>query len=62
MQIKDKLVKVNDNFSVLMYDNGFMIEIAGRDRNDNWATAKIMAHDIEELIVLIKEAITITRD
>ena len=62
MQIKDKLVKVNDNFSVLMYDNGFMIEIAGRDLNDNWATAKIMAHDIEELIVLIKEAITITRD
>lgn len=62
MQIKDKLDKVNDNFSVQIYDNGFMIEIAGRDHEDNWASAKIMTNDIQELIVLIKEAATLVRD
>jgi hypothetical protein len=45
-----------------MYDNGFMLEIGGRDHDDNWASAKIMTNDFQELIVLIKEAATLVRD
>mgnify|MGYP003335859535 CR=1 FL=1 len=30
-KIGDKLVKVSDSFSVCRYDNGFLIEISGRD-------------------------------
>ena len=30
-QSVDKLAKVNDNFTVNMYDNGFMVDIGGRD-------------------------------
>ena len=37
--INDKLAKVNDNFTVNMYDNGFMVEIGGRDSDDEWKTA-----------------------
>ena len=32
-----KLVKVNDSFTVNRYDNGWMVEVNGRDNNDDWA-------------------------
>ncbi len=45
-----------------MYDNGFMLEISGRDDNGDWATAKILCKDMDELIGLIKEAAAMERD
>ena len=60
-KIADKLDKVNESFTVNMYDNGFMIEIGGR-KNDDWKTAKIMVPTIDELVVLIKEAVDMERD
>ena len=30
-KISDKLNKVNDSFTVNMYENGFMVDIGGRD-------------------------------
>lgn len=62
MQLNDKLNKVNDNFSVYMYDNGYMLEVSGRDDNEDWTTAKILCKDLDELIALIKEASTMNRD
>lgn len=62
MKLQDKLVKVNDNFNVYMYDNGYMLEISGRDDNENWATAKILCKDLDALIDLIKEATAAERD
>ncbi len=61
-KISDKLVKVNDNFTINMYDNGFMIEIGGRNKKDDWAAAKITCSSIEELVELIKEAATLERE
>ncbi len=61
MKLNEKLEKVNDNFSVYMYDNGFMLEISGRDNGD-WATAKILCKDMDQLISLIKEAADMERD
>ena len=34
-KIGDKLAKVNDNYTINMYDNGFMIEVGGRDHDDD---------------------------
>ena len=50
----DKLDKVSDNFSVNRYDNGYMIEIGGK-RKDDWQTAKILVGTVEELISLVRE-------
>ena len=50
-----KLVKVNDSFSVNRYDNGWMVEIGGRDKKDEWANTKILCNTEDELIALIKE-------
>ncbi len=62
MRLEDKLIKVNDNFTVYMYDNGYMLDIGGRDNNDNWVTSKILCNDLDALVALIKEATTMDRD
>lgn len=61
-KISDKLAKVNESFTVNMYDNGYMIEIGGRTSGDDWANAKILVNTIEELVELIKEASEMERD
>jgi hypothetical protein len=62
MKLNEKLEKVNDNFSVYMYDNGFMLEISGRDSGGDWATAKVLCKNMDELIGLIKEAADMEKD
>jgi len=61
-KISDKLAKVNDNFSINMYDNGFLIEVSGRDEDDEYRNAKIMVPTVEQLVELVKEAATLPRD
>jgi hypothetical protein len=60
--LSDKLAKVNESFTINMYDNGFMIEVGGRDHEDEWKTAKIMVTTVEELLTLVKEATELDRD
>jgi hypothetical protein len=59
--IGDKLAKVNDNFTVNMYDNGYMIDVSGQDSNEEWASARILCSTVEELTTLIHEATTMER-
>jgi hypothetical protein len=62
MKLESKLNKVNDNFTVYMYDNGYMLEITGRDDNENWVTAKILCNELDQLVTLIKEVGAMERD
>ena len=61
-KISDKLSKVNDSFTINMYDNGYMLEIGGRTSSDDWANAKILVNSVEELAELIKEASEMERE
>ena len=61
-KLSDKLVKVNESFTIYRYDNGFMIEVSGKDHEDEWKTSKLMCSTEEELIALVKEAISIKLD
>ena len=58
----NKLAKVNESFTVNRYDNGWMLEVGGRDKKEEWKTAKIMCNTEEELIALIKEYNTMELD
>jgi hypothetical protein len=57
-----KLAKVNDSFTVNRYDNGFMIEVGGRDKDSDWKNHKILCTTESELFEVIKEAITMEVD
>ena len=61
-KLSDKLEKVNENYTINMYDNGFMIEVGGRDSDEEYKTAKIMVPTIEQLVELVKEAAEMQRD
>ena len=62
MKISDKLSKVNEDMTIRMYDNGFMFEISGRDKEDDWKSAKILVSSVDELVTLIQEATGMERD
>ena len=57
-----KLVKVNDNFTINRYDNGYMVEVSGRDGENDYKTAKVMCSTEAELFEVIKEAINMPLD
>ena len=61
-KISDKLTKVNESFTVYMYDNGYMIEVGGRDSENDYKTAKIMVTNLEQLVALVQEATEMERD
>lgn len=60
--LSDKLTKVNENFSVNRYDNGYMIEVGGRNKKGEYVTAKIVTSTIGEILVLVKEALEMEVD
>jgi hypothetical protein len=60
-KVSDKLTKVNESFTVNMYDNGFMIEVGGSDSKDDWKTVKITVQELDSLIALIKEVVAMER-
>jgi hypothetical protein len=61
-KISDKLVKVNESFSVYMYDNAYMIEVSGRDTENDYKTVKLMVTTLDQLQALIKEVTEMDRD
>lgn len=61
-KISDKLTKVNENFTVYMYDNGYMIEVGGRDSENDYKSVKLMVQTLDQLQALIKEVTEMDRD
>ena len=60
--VSDKLVKVDEQFNVYMYDNGFMFEVSGRNNENDYKSAKIMCATIDEVYELMKEVVDMERD
>jgi len=50
-----KLSKVNESITINRYDNGFMVEVGGRDGENDWKTSKTLCNTEEEMIAVVKE-------
>ena len=61
-KISDKLAKVNESFQVYMYDNAYMIEVSGRDSENDYKSVKLMVPTLDQLQALIKEVTEMDRD
>ena len=61
-KLSNKLTKVNEQISITMYDNGFLFDVSGRDSEDDWASAKIVCTDLNEVIALLTEAAAMERE
>ena len=51
----NKLSKVNESITLNRYDNGFMVEVGGRDNENDWKTAKILCSTEEEMMTVVRE-------
>ena len=61
MNLSDKLAKADDSVSIQIFDNGFMVEVGGRNAEDDWATAKVMCATLDEVNAVVKEAAEMER-
>jgi len=50
-----KLDKVNESITINRYDNGWMVEIGGRDSEGDWKTVKSVCNTEEEVLALVRE-------
>lgn len=62
MKISDKLATVEDSFTVHMYDNGFMVEVGGRDKDDNWKTVKLTFAALDQVQELVEQVVKMPRN
>ena len=51
----NKLSKVNESITINRYDNGLMVEIGGRNEENEWATSKVICNTESEVLDLIRE-------
>jgi hypothetical protein len=61
-RLSDKLTKVNESFSINMYDNGFMVDVGGRNKKGDYVSAKILCNTLDEVVSLVREAGEMDRD
>ena len=57
-----KLSKVNESITINRYDNGFMVEVSGRDSESDWKTAKVLCSTEAEMMAVIQEWTTMELD
>ena len=55
MEKLGKLLKVNESITVNRYDNAWMVEVSGKDHDQDWKTVKTVCNTEDELVALIKE-------
>jgi glycine cleavage system H lipoate-binding protein len=58
----NKLAKVSESITINRYDNGWMVEIGGRDKKEDWKTSKTLCNTEAELLDLIREYNTMDLD
>lgn len=51
----EKLTKVSESININRYDNGWMVEITGRDTDNDWKSTKTLCSSEEDVISLIQE-------
>ena len=61
-KVADKLTKVNECVNVYFYDNAYMVEVTGRDKNDDWSNIKLVCKDMDEVTKVLQEVESLERE
>jgi len=57
-----KLTKVNESITIYRYDNGFMVEVGGRDDENDWKSAKVLCATEADMMAVVQEWISMELD
>lgn len=52
---------VNDNYTVTNCRNGFVVEVGGKDQNEDWITTKFVFTSLDELKGAVEELAAMPR-
>ena len=55
MTYLNKLEKVSESITINRYDNVYMVEVTGRDDDNDWKTSKVICNTEEEMLTVVKE-------
>ena len=61
-KVSDKLAKVGECVNVYFYDNAYMVEVSGRDSNDDWSNVKLVCKDMSEVLSALEEVDSLPKD
>lgn len=61
-KVSDKLTKVGECVNVYFYDNAYMVEVTGRDKNDDWSNVKLVCRDLNEVQTVLEEVESLPKD
>jgi hypothetical protein len=61
-KVSDKLTKVGENVNIYFYDNAYMVEVGGRNAEDDWATVKLVCRDLTEVQTLLEEVDSLPKE
>ena len=61
-KVADKLAKVSECVNVYFYDNAYMVEVSGRDDNEDWANVKLVCRDLNEVQAVLEEVESLPKD
>lgn len=61
-KVADKLTKVGECVNVYFYDNAYMVEVSGRDKNDDWSNVKLVCRDLNEVHAALEEVDSLPKD
>ena len=61
-KVADKLAKVGECVNVYFYDNAYMVEVSGRDKNDDWSNVKLVCRDLNEVQAALEEVDSLPRE
>ena len=53
--IRSKFVEVSTNINIEILDNGYTVEVSGRDDKGDWKNCKLYCMNIEELSQVLEE-------
>ena len=61
-KVADKLEKVVACVNVYFYDNAYMVEVNGRDKNEDWCNVKLVCRDLNEVQTVLDEVDSLPKD
>lgn len=61
-KVADKLEKVGECVNVYFYDNAYMVEVNGRDKNEDWCNVKLVCRDLNEVQNVLDEVDSLPKD
>ncbi len=48
---------VDDQFSVSTYENGYVIEVSGRNQDEDWVRHKFVCHTFADFVMTIEDIV-----